>query len=152
MSVRYPSNDSELRAAVRAETQYDDEPDELPQSELSDILERAKAKVELTTESDQWYSDDGLGFALVAYTCMRAKAAIENVPLSGYSLGDERVSFDADPPDESQQLQQWAQDVSDGLDASAVDQSVGPKPTNTSAYVGEDYMHSDPRYDEHEHY
>lgn len=72
---------------------------------------------------------------------MRAKAAVENVPLSGYSIGDERVSFDADDPSVSQQLQQWAEDVNDGLDYSNVDSSQGPTPTNTSGYIGESYIH-----------
>jgi len=132
MSLRYPTTDSELTTIVRDETSYDDTADELPQSQLDTIIERAKAKIELTTGSSKWYADDGLGFALSAYACMRAKAAIENVPLSGYSLGDERVSFNADSPDDSQQLNQWAADVADGLDASAADTSVGPTPTNTS--------------------
>jgi hypothetical protein len=147
MSVRYPDNDNELRQAVRAETSYDDTPDELPQSQLSDIVERAKAKVELETGSESWFTDDGLGFALVAYTAMRAKASIENVPLSGYSLGDERVSFDQSDPEDSQQLQQWAEDVSTGLDASSADSAVGPVPTNTSGYIGDTYLERDP-YDD----
>ena len=141
MSLRYPDNDTELKTIVRGETSYDDTADELPETQLDTLVERAKAKLEITTGSSQWFTDDGLGFALAAYACMRAKAAVENVPLSGYSIGDERVSFDADDPSVSQQLQQWAEDVNDGLDYSNVDSSQGPTPTNTSGYIGESYIH-----------
>lgn len=142
MSLRYPDNDNELKTIVRDETSYDNTEDELPDTQLDTIVERAKGKVELTTGSSAWYSDDGLGYALAAYACMRAKSAVENVPLSGYSLGDERVSFSSDDPDASQQLNQWAQDVKDGLEASDADESVGPKPTNTSGYIGESHIHT----------
>lgn len=146
MSLRYPENDTDLKTIVRDETSYDNTEDELPDTQLDTIVERSKGKVELTTGSSAWYTDDGLGYALAAYTCMRAKAAVENVPLSGYSLGDERVSFNADDPDTSQQLQMWAQDVSDGLDASSADQSVGPSPTNTSGYIGGSHIHTPDDY------
>lgn len=140
MSLRYPKNDDELKTVVRAETSYDNTDDELPNSQLVTLIERAKAKLEMTTGSDAWYSDDGLGFALAAYTCMRAKAAVENFALSDYSIGDERVSFDADDPETSQQLQMWAEDVKDGLDSSSLDEPTGPTPTNTSGYIGESYI------------
>lgn len=149
MSLRYPDNDEELKQIVRAETGYADNEDELSDSDLDVIVERSKGKVELSTDSDQWYTDNGLGFALAAYTCMRAKAAVENVPLASYSFGDEQVSFESADVDQSQQLQQWAEDVRDGLDKSNVDQSVGPTPTNTSGYIGETYTHD--RHSDHDH-
>lgn len=141
MSLRYPSTDSDLKTAVRAETSYEDTDDQLPDSQLTTIIERAKAKVELETGSNQWYSDDGLGFALVAYTCMRAKSAVENVPLSSYSIGDEQVSFIQADPEDSAQLQQWAEDVNTGLEQSSVDTAIGPTPTNTSDYIGKSWTH-----------
>lgn len=146
MSLKYPTTDSELKSIVRGETSYDNTSDELPDTQLDTIIARAKGKVELTTGTDSWYSDDGLGYALGAYTCMRAKAAVENVPLSGYSLGDERVSFNADDPETSQQLQQWAGDVRDGLGASDADSSVGPTPTNSSSFIGGDHIHQPDDY------
>lgn len=146
MSLRYPKTDSELKTIVRDETSYENTEDELPDTQLDTIVERSKGKVELTTGSSAWYSDDGLGYALAAYTSMRAKAAVENVALSGYSIGDEQVSFDADDPEDSQQLQQWANDVQDGLEASDADQSVGPTPTNTSGYIGESHIHTPDDY------
>lgn len=146
MSLRYPTTDSELKTIVRDETSYDNTEDELPDTQLDTIVERAKGKVELTTGSNAWYSDDGLGYALAAYTSMRAKAAVENVPLSGYSLGDERVSFSSDDPEASQQLNQWAGDVKDGLEASDADEAQGPTPTNTAGYIGESHIHTPDDY------
>lgn len=143
MSLKFPTSDSELKTIVRAETSYEDTTDELPSSQLDTIVERAKAKIELRTSSTNWYNDDGLGFALAAYTCLRAKAAVENVPLSDYSLGDEQLSFDPDNPDSSQQLNQWAKDVRDGLNASSASLSNNPQPTNTSEYIGENYIHTE---------
>lgn len=148
MSLRYPKNNAETKTIVRAETSYEDLPDELPSDQLDTLVERAKAKLEMTTGSGAWYSDDGLGFALAAYASMRAKAAVENISLSSYSIGDESASFDADDPETSQQLQQWAEDVSDGLDASSLDESVGPTPTNTSSYIGTSYRHTRDRFDD----
>lgn len=145
MSVRYPTSDSELRSRVRSETQYADNADELPQSDLDNLIEVAKGKVELETGSSNWYSDDGLGFALSAYTCMRCKSAVENIPLANYSLGDENVTFRTSDPDDSQQLQQWAEDVSTGLNASDIDTSgTKIKPRNTSGYIGDSYYDQTP--------
>lgn len=143
MSLRYPDTDAELKDIVRAETSYEDTADELPSTQLDAIVERAKAKTELETGSDAWFTDNGLGFALAAYTSMRAKAAVENFSLSNYSMGDEQVGFASDDPEDSQQIQQWADDVKTGLDASGVDEQQGPTPTNTSGYIGEDYYHED---------
>lgn len=136
-NTMYPSGDDELTAQVRAETSYDDTPDELPQSQLDTIIGRSKGRVELRTGSDQWYADNGLGFALVSYVCMRAKAAVENISLSEYTFGAETVEFDVDDPEDSQQLQQWADDIRTGLDNSTIDIS-GEEPdiSNTADYIG----------------
>lgn len=139
MSLRYPDTDGELKEIVYDGTSYEDSPDELPESQLDTIVEQAKAKVELTTGSSNWYSDDGLGFALAAYTKMRAKSAVENIGLSNYSLGAEDVSFHHADPDESLQLEQWAEDVNDGLDASNVTESGNLQPKDAAGYVGETY-------------
>lgn len=143
MSLRYPETDSELREIVRAETSYDNTPDELPLSQLETIVERAKARLALETGSEAWYADEGLGFALAAYASMRAKAAVENVPLSDYSIGDEDLSFVDTEPETSQQLNQWAKDVRVGLDASDRDTASGPQPANTSGYIGETFIETD---------
>lgn len=143
MSVKFPTTDSEVKDAVRSETSYEDTTDELPDSQLSDIIERAKGRMELETGSSAYYSDDGLGFALVAYTCMRAKAAVENISLRSYSLGDTDLTFKDTDPESSMQLEQWAQDVKVGLDGSDLDSSQGPVMKNTSGYIGETYIETD---------
>jgi hypothetical protein len=137
MPVRYPTSDAEVRQIVRDETSYDDAPNELPDAQLDGIIERAKGRMELSTGTDAWYVDDGLGFALAAYACMRAMAAVENAPLSSYNIGDEQVSFADTDPETSQQLQQWAEDVRVGLDASDRDGPSRLQMRNTSGYVGE---------------
>lgn len=143
MSLKFPTSDTEVKTIVRGETSYEDTADELPSTQLDTILERAKGKIQLRTGATNWYSDNGLGYALAAYTCMRAKAAVENVPLSDYSLGDEELSFDPDDPESSQQLNQWAQDVKDGINASSATLSNSPNPTNSSEYIGTDYVHTE---------
>lgn len=140
MSSWEPEDDDDVFDAVRDETSYDDTSDELPSSQLEGILERAKHRVALETGSDRWYSDSGLGMVLIAYTCMRAKAAVENVPLSNYSIGDESVSFDADSPEDSAQYQQWADDIRAGLNASDLDSSSGMHMRNSAGYIGETYV------------
>lgn len=140
MSKKFPKSDSELYARVRDETSYEDTQDELPQSQLQGIAEIAKGRLELEVGTDQWYSDDGIGFALGAYTAMRAKAAIENVPLASYSIGDEQVSFDDDSVDDSAQYQQWAEDINVGLNASEIDEPQGPTLQNSTSYIGESYI------------
>lgn len=147
MTLKYPTTDSELEQIVRGETGYEDAEGELPTSDMEVVIEQSKGRMELETGSDAYYSDDGLGFALAAYTKMRAKAAVENVPLSSYNIGDEQVSFDTDDPEDSHQLQQWAEDVRVGLDASDLDESQGPGMQNTSGYIGESYVHGEHGYD-----
>lgn len=147
MSLRYPTTDDELISIVRGETGYEDNSDELPATRMDVVIERSKGRLQMETDvSDgEWYTDDGLGFALGGYACMRAKAAVENISLSSYSIGDEDVTFDTDDPEDSHQLQQWADDVAAGLDKSDADTDTGKMPRNTSGYIGETYT-NDPDY------
>lgn len=134
------TSDSELLDAVRAETQYSDSESELPASELEEIMQNAKRRVFLETGSKAWYSDEGIGLVLLAYTAMRAKSAVENAPIAGYTLGDEQVQIRQADPDTSAQIQQWAEDVRVGLDASDLDSSNRNQIRNTSSYIGTDYV------------
>lgn len=141
-SLQIEDND-ELLSRVRAETSYDDDPDELPDEQLSSIIETAKLHVAVKTGAEDWYSSPALSLVLLAYSCMRAKSAVENIPLQSYTLGDETVSFDTDDPDASVQLQQWAEDINVGMaeyDAGSDDARV---PTNTAGYIGETSMPGD---------
>ena len=142
------SDDSELKTRVRSATGYEDDEDEgILTSDLDNIIKDAKAKVFLETNAKKWYTDDGLGFALLAYTCMRTKAQVENFAISKYSLGNESVTTRNATEEQSQQIQQWADDVRTGLNASELDKSTKQKMRNTSGYVGESYI-----YDAHHDY
>lgn len=136
-----PQSDSDVRADVRVETQYEDNPDELPKAELDRLLGRAKHRLHLRTGSTSWYSDSGMGMALIAYTAMRAKAAMENATIVDYSLGDQDVTLRNADPETSQQIQQWAEDVRIGLDASETDESPRMTMRNSTRYIGESHTH-----------
>lgn len=148
MSVKFPDNDSELRQAVRADTSYDDTSDELPQSQLNDIIDQALARLQLETSTNEStiYGDDGLSFALAAYTKMRSKAAVENASLEGYSIGAEDVDFKDVDPEDSAQYQMWAEDVSAGLNATSADSSTSLQITDGAGYVGENHYYEDGRH------
>jgi hypothetical protein len=133
-----PSTDSELRDRVRSETGYDDNADELPQADLDNIIETSKSKLSLETGTSEssLYNTKGLQLALLAYTNLRAKATMENIPLSSYDIGGESIEMRDVDPEDSHQIQMWMEDVSDGLDAA--DQGSGSRQmVNTSSYIGE---------------
>lgn len=141
--MTYISNDTELKEAVRAETSYEDTADELPDSQLVTLIERAKHRVSVETGSTKWYGDDGLGLVLVAYTCMRTKASLENFAIEEYALGNQDITTRNADPEESQQIQQWAEDVRVGLDSTDVDSSPTPKPRNTAGYITDSYVYDE---------
>ena len=145
------TSDAELKTAVRADTQYDDSDDELSDTDLDTLINRAKQRLYLKTDSTEWYSDSGLGMALFGYSCMRVKSAMENIPLDSYSLGDEDVSFDTDDPDNSLQLETWADDVRVGLETSSIDAKNARLPQNSADYIGDDYIHDGDDFDKRHH-
>jgi hypothetical protein len=108
---------------------------------LTHLIERSKAKLELETGVSSWFSNDGIGFALVAYTCMRAKAAVENISMSSYEIGAEQVDFHHADPEDNMQMQQWADDVNTGLDATDVDDSGNLQMADGAGYMGESYYY-----------
>lgn len=134
------TSDEELKDRVRADTQYDDNPDELPESTLDVIIETAKLRVKLKAGTDEWYEDDGLGLVLHAYTCMRAKVAVENVNIEEYQLGNQRVRTRNADPETSQQMQQWADDIVVGLQGSDRYNPQRPALQNSSSYIGGQYI------------
>lgn len=131
------ADQAELRDKVYAATSYDNSPDELPQSQLDTIIDTVQMRLSIEADSEQWYSDKGLSLALLGYTCMRAKASMENIPLQSYTLGDETVSFDTDDPEDSVQLQQWAEDIATGLAHFESQSGNARVPRNTAGYIGE---------------
>lgn len=136
------TDDSTLKTRVRSATGYADNEDELLESDLDNLLNDAKLRVFLETQSEAWYTDKGLGMVLLAYTNMRAKAAVENFAIDGYTLGNETVKTRNATPEQSQQIQQWADDVLAGLNASSLDSTTKLTVGNTSGYIGEHYYDS----------
>lgn len=133
-----PTTDTELDSRVRSETGYEDNTDGLPASDLTDIRETAKARLSLKTGTAEssLYNTKGLQFALLGLTAIHAKAAVENVVIESYDIGDESVTIRSDDPDDSQQIQTWATWVSEGL--SDADAGGGTQVmSNTSSYIGE---------------
>jgi len=142
--TQFPDNEDELKAVVRSATGYDDIEDELQATDLDSIVGQSEGRLilEADTTEQQMYNDDGLSFALAAYTKIRAKAAAENVGLSSYSLGAEEVSFDTSDPETSQQLQLWHEDARVGLDQSDEDDTSDEVTiANSSEYIGESFMY-----------
>ena len=142
--TQFPDNESELKSVVRSATGYEDIDDELEATDLDSIVGQSEGRLMLEADVSEstMYNDDGLSFALAAYTKIRAKAAAENVGLSSYSLGAEEVSFDTSDPETSQQLRLWHEDARVGLDRSDED---GPTDevtiANSSQYIGDTYAY-----------
>jgi hypothetical protein len=136
------TSDSELEAAARDKTSYDDNADELPgahdSGQMEGLIEDAKRVLYMKTGSDKWYSDVAYGQALVALTAMKMKEAVENVNIERYGIADETLSFHNADPEDSQQIQSWSSEVNEGLDESGIDfdKSQSLTLSNTSSYVG----------------
>lgn len=128
------TTDGELITRVRAATGYDES--DLSQSDIESLLATAKLRLSSETGASDWYSDSGLGLSLFAYTCMRVKAAVENIPLQSYSLGDETVSFKTSNETDSLQMSQWAEDVRVGIESSDAVTESARLPSNTADYIG----------------
>lgn len=136
------TSDTELVSAVRDLTSYDDTTDELPgddtTGQMSGLIEQAKRDMHTKTGSSEWYSDLGYGNALVAHLAIISKAAVENINLVSYTIGNERVELANADPEDSQQIQTWASQVKDGLDNSDLDLESGASLQlgNTASYIG----------------
>lgn len=136
------TSDSELVSAVRDLTSYDDTTDELPgdasTGQMSGLIDQAKRDMHTKTGSSDWYSDLGYGNALVAHLAIISKAAVENINLVSYTIGNERVELANADPEDSQQIQTWAAQVKDGLDNSdlELETSANVQMSNTASYIG----------------
>lgn len=135
------TDDEELKARVRADTGYEDNPDELPEAVLDSLLNTAKLRVEMKTGSSEWYTDAGLGLVLLAYTCIRAKVRVENIHIEEYQIGNQRLRTKYANPDQDLQLHEWAQDIRDGLISSETYSPQRPTMQSTGDFIGGTYMH-----------
>jgi len=131
------TDDTDAQEAVRAITTYQDQPDEVPQSELQSLLQRAKADLQVKTGSYKWYRDFAYGNALVYHTAILTKAAVENIEIAQYEIGDEVIET-RNAETDSQQLSLWAERVKEGLDNSDLNFDRDPNLNlrNTSSYIG----------------
>lgn len=135
-------SDNELEDAVRDKTSYNATTDELPGDESSGqmggVIDDAKRILYMRTDSTEWYTDVGYGQALIAVTSMKAKEAVENVNIASYGIGDEQVQFSNADPEDSQQIQSWSSEATEGIEKSELDFQKGGSPSfsNTSSYIG----------------
>lgn len=133
------SEKSELKDAVRGETLYADEADELPASKLDQIISNAQMLIHAKTGSDQWYSDRGMGLVLLGYTCAKAKAAVENMTVQSLSL--DPISIEArDSRGNEVQFTQYEEMISVGMTAT----DVSLDRSNPTLSVSNSWMTSDP--------
>jgi hypothetical protein len=85
------TSDTELQAAVRAETQYDT--GKLSADDLSDLIDSAKRVLALRADVTQFYDDRGIAVALLGVTCAKTKGAVENSPVLVENIAGEDVRF-----------------------------------------------------------
>jgi hypothetical protein len=132
------TDDTELETAVRDKTSYSDTSDEWPSTQADGNIDDAKRVLYMKTGSDKWYDDLAYGQALVAMTAMKAKAAIENINIQSYGIGDESLSFTNADPEDSQQIQSWSAEVNEALNQSdvAFEKEQDLQFSNTSSYIG----------------
>lgn len=133
------SSNDDLKRLVRAETLYEDSPDELPESTLDDQIDSAKLYVHTKTGSDAWYTDRGLGLVLLGYTAAKAKGAVENISVDGWTVGGGDVSIDASGAGDPDQVQfaQYEEMIQTGLSTSdSVESSGLPTNINSASYIG----------------
>lgn len=111
------TSDSDLRQAVRDETQYDT--DLLSQSDLEGNVRSAKRVLALKAGVEtNFYDDRGLAVALLGVTCAKAKGAVENSPVVVKNLGTGDVTFRESDGD-SLQLAEYEEMAQLGLAESA---------------------------------
>ena len=122
--------DSDLRDAVRTETQYDDA--DISTSDLDGLIDSAKRLLALRTDATSFYDDRGLAVALLGVTCGKAKGAVENEPVRVENIGPLDVTFRT-TDGSSLQVEQYAEMTQMGLShAASVDDAVqGIELTNT---------------------
>jgi len=132
------TDDTELKAAVRDATSYDDTQDQLPESQLDGNVADAKRDMYIETGSSEWYNDLAYGQALKAWTQVVAKAAVENINIESFSIADEQISLSNATRDQSQQIQLWLSQASTALDKSDEDFPTyeNLSLSNTANYVG----------------
>lgn len=119
------TSDTDLVDRVRFITGYEDDPKELPSSDMDGLIQAAKSDVYSEAETTEWYDEHHLSEVLVYTTCIKCKLHIENYSVSKWSIGNESVSTLQAVPDEEGQLMEWYSEVEDNLDDSPETDSGG---------------------------
>lgn len=136
MAIDYTvDSEADLKQLARGITGYEDTPDELPASDMSTLIQVAAMNVQNDTGSEKWFSDSGLGQALLFTLSVRAKERVENYSVSSWSVGDQTINVQGAGDDEQAQFQNWNEQINKGLEASDV-VTTGFAPKNNSSYIG----------------
>lgn len=124
------TDDSELRDAVRTETQYTEST--LSTDDLKGLVDSGKRVLALRADVSDFYGDRGLAVALLGVVAAKAKGASENQPVRVDNIGPNDVTFRTSDGS-SLQLGQYEEMTQLGLsNATAVDDAIqGIEFTNT---------------------
>ncbi len=135
MTVSFaPTDDGDVKGLVRdALTGYSDSVDEVPSDVLDTQLRMAKLELYNYTGSDAFYSDAGLGQALVGATAVYSKLSLENYSVDSWRVGDTEIDTGSFNNPREAQYEQYVSLVQQGLAASDV--TSGRAPSNTSGYI-----------------
>jgi len=137
MANLYPVDDADAQTLVRGLTLYEDNSDELPASDLSTHLRIAKMRLNTKTDSSEFYSDNGLGQALVATTAIVAKAAVENYSITRWDLGVGEIDVSGAGDEDVAQFSQWASMAAEGIANSKEGGSQSATNINSGSYIGQ---------------
>jgi hypothetical protein len=135
--VQYaPSDETELIEQVRALTLYDDTRDELPNATLQTQIGVAQMMLKNKTGSENFYSDSGLGQALLGTTAILAKAAVENYSVDRWSVGADDIDVSGAGDADQMQFEMWNKLINEGLSDSSTQKTASPVPRNSANYIG----------------
>lgn len=127
-------DDADLKTLVRGLTLYEDTARELPDSKLDPQIRVAKMRLANKTDSDSFYTDSGLGQALVGWTCILAKCAVENYSVSQWDVGPANIDVRGAGDAEQVQFNEWAEMVSEGISES--DATENTSITFSGGFIG----------------
>jgi hypothetical protein len=109
--------DADVKELFRALTLYEDSPDEIDDGTLDTQLRAAKIRLSNKIDGDNWYSDSGLGQALLGTTLIMGKCAMENYSVSAWDMGAGSIDVSGAGDVEQAQFSEWASMVSEGIQA-----------------------------------
>jgi hypothetical protein len=124
------TTDTDLRDAVRTETQYTET--QLSTEDIDGLVDSGKRVLALRADVSDFYGDRGVAVALLGIVCAKVKGAAENQPVRVDNVGPNDVTFRTSDGS-SLQLGQYEDMTQLGLsEAEAVDDAIqGVEFTNT---------------------